>query len=340
MAHELYMSADGTAAAAYGQEPAWHRLGVEMPTEMSVEDALRYSRLADWNVRKTPLYTLDVHPVTGEETYLPVPERFGMVHDNPFTREAEAFPAAVGSYYEAFQNEVKFEVLQNLVSENDLRISAAGALRGGTQTFLSMRVPDTMQVGGQDPVDLFVTALNSHDGSTPFTLLVSPVRVVCANTQAAALGSHRGIYKIRHTKSGKIKIEEARRALDLSFAYMDEFEAEAERMISESLTTDEFHKIITREFGPAQDASPRIVANAEARIDEWMHLWSASPTNADIRGTRWAGYQVFTEWHDHYAKVNGGGNEDYTRALRSIGEPVMSAKERAFDLFRVPAKVG
>ncbi len=41
--------------------------------------------------------------------------------------------------------------------------------------------------GTQDRTELYLAALNSHDGSSKFTFLVTPIRIVCANTQSAAL---------------------------------------------------------------------------------------------------------------------------------------------------------
>jgi hypothetical protein len=49
-----------------------------------------------------------------------------------------------------------------------------------------MKLPDTMLIGGIDAVEWYIVARNSHDGTSAFRLLISPVRVVCANTQALA----------------------------------------------------------------------------------------------------------------------------------------------------------
>jgi len=60
-----------------------------------------------------------------------------------------------------------------------------------------MRLPDTMLIGGIDPVDLYIVACNSHDGTSAFRLLISPVRVVCGNTQALAIAG-----RSRRSRSG------------------------------------------------------------------------------------------------------------------------------------------
>ena len=61
-----------------------------------------------------------------------------------------------------------------------------------------------------------------------------PVRVVCANTQYAALRNHLSSWSIRHTRNAKAAVQAARDTLGLTFAFVEAFEAEAERMINTS----------------------------------------------------------------------------------------------------------
>jgi len=58
-----------------------------------------------------------------------------------------------------------------------------------------------------DPVDLNIAALNSHDGSSAFRLMITPIRVVCANTQRAALRHNVAHVSIRHTTNAKAAVQ-------------------------------------------------------------------------------------------------------------------------------------
>ncbi|MBK6311127.1 MAG: DUF932 domain-containing protein [Candidatus Microthrix sp.] len=89
------------------------------------------------------------------------------------------------------------------------------------QVFVTMRLPEHLTIGGTDRVDLNIAALNSHDGYSAFRVLITPVRVVCANTQHAALRNHLSSWSIRHTRNAKTAVQAARDTLGLTFAYVD-----------------------------------------------------------------------------------------------------------------------
>ena len=302
MAHQLETWSSGTASFVSARQHAWHQLGVVLPEQFDAAQAMQHAKLGGWNVRKEQL-TTTVITADGVST-LPVPEAFASVRTNPVTGAPEVL-GVVGTAYTPIQNEEHARMLDLLVDESGAHFETAGSLRGGRQVFITMRMPQTMRIGGHDPVDLYLIALNSHDGSSAFRLLVSAVRVVCANTQAAALRSARASFSIRHTRNASGQIEEARQALGLTFAYAEQFQAEADAMIAQSMTDAEFEQIITGTWAaPAQPSTSsrgakRSKAIADDRRDALVHLWRHSPTNEQIRGTRWAAYQAVTEYVDH-----------------------------------------
>jgi Ni,Fe-hydrogenase III large subunit len=57
--------------------------------------------------------------------------------------------------------------------------------------------------------------------------LVTGVRIVCANTQAAAIAGARSSFGISHTGGARFAIQRARNALSLTWRYIEAFEAEA-----------------------------------------------------------------------------------------------------------------
>jgi phage/plasmid-like protein (TIGR03299 family) len=330
MAHEIETHGN-RAAAVFARKDAWHKLGTTLPDVFTAEDAMRVGHLGGWNVRKTPLSTTEI---TGDGvTTVEVGGHFATVRTNPFTGATEPL-GVVGEGYRPIQNEEHCEVLNQLVDDSGAIFDTAGSLRGGRQVFVSLKLPQTMRIGGTDRVDVNIVALNSHDGTSAFRLLVTPVRVVCANTQAAALANHSASISIRHTASARARVAAARDALGLSFAYVQEFEAQAERMIQQAMTDAEFHALTAEVFGtPERDAAPRTLTAYRERQNTLMSLWGDANTQANIRHTVWAGYQAVAEYVDHYAPVRTRLDKATARAARVLTatEPTR-IKTRAWQL--------
>lgn len=323
MAHQIETHGE-KAAALFAPTDAWHRLGTTVRDRaFTAEEAMRLGHLGGWSVRKVPLTANEVTPEG--VTTIDAPG-FATVRTNPFTGEAEAL-GLVGRSYMPLQNEEHAEFLNLLADESGAVFDTAGSLRGGRQVFLTMQLPEPMQVGGQDRVDLNIAALNSHDGSAAFRILITPVRVVCANTQTAALRRHEASFSVRHTRNAKAAVQQARDALGLTFAYATEFEAEAEQMIQTAMTDAQFDALVTEVFGAGTaDATPgptpagaRTATKAEQqRRERLTFLFQEADTQAAIRGTAWAGYQAVAEYVDHYAPVRTRGDLAAARATRLL----------------------
>ena len=315
MAHQIE-TYGSEVAAIFARTDAWHRLGTTVRGRaFTAEEAMTLGRLGGWRVRKVPLTAHEV--ATDGMTTIAAPG-YATVRDNPFTGQAEAL-GVVGAGYEPLQNEDHADFLNNLADQSGAVFDTAGSLRAGRQVFITMQLPDTLQIGGTDEVDLNIAALNSHDGSGAFRILVTPIRVVCANTQAAALAAHASSFSIRHTRNAKTAVAAARDALGLTFDYVEAFEAEAERLIQTALTDGQFEDLIEATFGPLDlDATERTKQADADRHDVLSYLFHDADTQAGIRGTAWAGYQAVAEYVDHYAPVRAKNDAATARASRLL----------------------
>lgn len=315
MAH--YIETHGSQAAAlFARKDPWHRLGTTVQGEaFTAEDAMHLGHLGGWDVRKIPLTASEI--TENGVTTMPVPG-YATVRTSPFTSRPEAL-GVVGSGYTPLQNEEHAEFLNRLADESGAIFDTAGSLRGGRQVFVTMRLPKSLMVGGCDRVDLNIAALNSHDGNSAFRLLITPVRVVCANTQHAALRDHVSSWSIRHTRNAKAAVQAAREALGLTFAYAEEFEREAERLINMTMTDEQFHHLVAASFGTTPEDAPAQARNAaRERSGRLSHLFHHADTQAGVRGTAWAGYQSVVEYVDHFAPVRTKGDTTQARATRLL----------------------
>lgn len=338
MSHELETFSDGTTAFVSAREDAWHRLGTVLPGNFTAEEALRVAKLGDWNVRKAELYVR----LLGSNgfTEVPVPGKFVTVRTNPVTGEDEIIGlrtenhGVVGTVHQPFQNESLCAFLNALVDESGAHLETAGSMNDGANIFVTAKLPKDLLVGGVDPINLNIAVLNNHTGQAAIRGLVTPTRIVCANTQRAAIANALSSFKIRHTITAAQRVDEARRALGLTWKYVESFEAEAEKLIQKSLTDAQFDEIVKDLWTPpAADAPSRSITLDKARSDELHRLFADADTNANIRGTAWAGYQSITEYLDHFVPVRSRGvDKDLARAERAASGEYDSTKSKAFDL--------
>lgn len=327
MAHNLDTT-NGTVSYVGAREDAWHHLGVTLPGRFTAEQAMAYGNLGGWNVRKTPVST-----ILEDGRYLPVPGRYATVRDNPLIPGQVDVLGSVGGSYTVIQNEAHADFLNALVDESGAHFETAGAIDGGRKVFVTMKVPTHINVGGVDRVESYIAAVNSHDGSTAFQVMVTPVRIVCQNTLNLALGNHSHSFRMAH-RSGAANarvVQVARQALDLTFGYLDEFQAEAERLINTTMTQVTFEQMVQKAFGAPEDAAAQAITRAENKIAEMERLFADSVTHEGLRETAWAGLNALTEWADHYSPARGDSKSE-VRAARALLDPAF--KNRAFALVK------
>jgi phage/plasmid-like protein (TIGR03299 family) len=329
MPHHIEIHGDGTASFASARIDAWHRLGTIARDAMTAEEAMNLAYLSGWDVRKLPLTTTEV--TERGVTSIELPDQFATVRTNPKTSGTE-YLGVVGANYTPVQNEQHCELLNTLVDESGAHFETAGSLKGGRHVFVTMRLPQTMRIADTDAVDLYIAGCNSHDGSSAFRLLVTPTRIVCANTQAMALDNARTSYSIRHTAGAKGRIAQARKALGLVWRYAEEFERAAERMINETLTIGAFEKVCHELWPIEPNPSTRTKNNHDRRSTTLRYLFTEADTQANIRGTAWAGLQAVGEYLDHYAPAKTP--EARAHRVLTSGD-LTNLKQRAFELLAV-----
>lgn len=335
MAHELEVFEDGTAAFASARQDAWHQLGTVVDHTMTAEEVITTAHLDGWNVRKAPI-TVNVDGVK-----IKVDDQFATVRDHPVTGKPDVL-GFVGNWYEPIQNEDLAELLNGLVDESGAHFETAGSLRGGTEVFVTMKLPNHIEVGGVDRVDTYIAALGCHNGSRRNKVLVTPVRIVCANTQTAAIKGAVASHEITHTQSASERMGDVRESLGMTFKYMDAFAEEAERMINTPMREVDFVNKIRKIFPEhKRSVTERSHKSYENKIFELRQLFTGSETNETIRGTRWAGYQAVTEWLDHFSAVRVGDDPlgvqaADARALKTLTHhQTIGHKVRAFNALAV-----
>jgi len=317
MAHNLEQFEDGTTAFFTAREVAWHKLGVVTDGALDAETALRSAQL-DWEVIKSdePVTTLVPLYNKKDKTETVVhADRFMTYRYHPKTHKADAL-GVVGSRYTPVQNAEAFSFLNYVADESGAVFETAGSINNGRKVFMTMKLPQALNIGGVDLIDMYLMAWNTHDGSSSFSVAVTPIRVVCQNTLSAALSAAKRKFTVRHTASATGKIQAAREALGITFKYTEEFEREAELLLSQAITDKEFAKLVELAIPLNDPDSPRGVTMAEQARGVLTALWKA-PTQANVKNTKWAAYNTFAEYSDWAKPVRSKDNET-ARAERIV----------------------
>ena len=321
---------DGTAAFFSNREIPWHRLGVITDGAQNVEDALRLAQL-DWTVYKSDEPVQVPVPNATGVTMVSTPGRYITYRDHP--KLGLQGLGVVGEQYTVIQNKEAFDFLNALTHESGAVFETAGSLFDGRQVFVSMKMPQHISIGeGTDTVDLYLVCSTSHDGSKAFTVFITAVRPVCANTVQFGLQSAVSKWHIKHTSNVKGKVQQARESLDMVVEYQSAFQTEVDRLVSEPMSTQEFRTFTERLMPTSDKMSTLQIMRAEQSREQLFGLWNA-PTQGNVKGTRWAAFNTVTEWADWVKPVKAGKrDEDLVRAERVFMGGVEPIKQKAYAL--------
>ena len=335
MAHDIDNTA-GRYSFADSRTDAWHGLGQKIGHTMTPDEALAAAHMAGWNVRKEPLVAEIEHPLWGA-VKMPVEGKFVVVRDNPHTLQPEPL-GIVGSFFAPTQNEETTELLMDITESAGAPIETIGALNGGRQTFVTMLMPNHIELehhGFKDTTEVYIAVLNNHDGQGKLRAIISPVRIVCANTQRLAESVAVSSVALRHTSGMGDRLAEVRRLLGITFRYIDVFQLEMDALIKAERDDEWVRAVLNDVFDLAGADSERARNSRIERVSEVMELMRVSPSITPVAGTAYAGYNAVTEFADHFMPVNTKGDKTAARQLRTVtGPEVATLKSRASTAFR------
>lgn len=190
-------------------EPAWHRKGTILDHAFTAEEAMIHANMG---------YVVALAPIYAKLNDDPKDPNRGVLLENNFatfrTDTKEVF-GVVGNRYEVVQNTAAFSFFDSIVGEKKAIYETAGVLGIGETIFLTAKLPDNIVLPGNDIIENYLIFTMSHDGTKPVTALLTPTRVVCANTLAIAMSNGYNRVVIKHTKSALDKIKEAGKLMGL-----------------------------------------------------------------------------------------------------------------------------
>ena len=325
MAHEIEII-NGNASFFSHREPAWHTLGTITSHALTLDDALVTAGL-DWQVYKTEesasstvLSDAGVHTVTVDGKYVTYRDHKDLGRQGL---------GIVGPQYQVIQNRQIGELVEQIVDQSGGIWETGGSLYGGRRVFMSIKMPDSMMVGGQDATDLYIVVASSHDSTLSVTAITTAVRVVCNNTFSLALADASSKYVFRHSGDASFKIQEAREALALTFTYQHEYEKAMEQLLATPMSDTDFAAFTTTLLPTSQHTRIATIRaeNVRATLTE---LWT-SPTQNIGHRTAYGALNTVTEY-DQWYKATKGPENTITRAIRNLTSDTAQLSRKATTL--------
>ncbi len=283
MGHNLNI-VNGRASMMYVREVPWHRLGTRLDKPATAAEAIEAAGLG-FSVEKMALKTNDPE--------LPVDAHFATVRTDTWQ-----VLGVVGSRYSIIQNRDAFATFDALVGEGEAIYHTAGVLGKGERIWLLAKLPDYIRVNGADFVEKYLLLTNSHDGSGPVRVKLTPVRVVCENTLALALNGEEQEVRVRHTAQAGARLKEAREILGLTNKLYGELDRIFNSMSEKHIDGKSLAGYVNAVFPNVSDSGDRgrIIKTREKVLE-----LAETGRGAELsRGTVWGAYNAVTEFVDHY----------------------------------------
>ena len=273
----------------------WHGLGTEINQDTSFWDAFELAGL-DWEVDTKPLFTGDGEKVSHRAAY--------RVSDGRIL-------GIVGKRWTPLQNRDAFEVFEPLVDAGEMVIHTAGSLRNGERIWALCQLnQDNSEIVAGDEVAKFVLLSNGHDGKLAVHFGFTPIRVVCANTEALARGSKASkLVRVRHSRFVKQNVQDLRNVMNFA---NQEFEATAEQyryLASKGINSEDLDKYIKIVLGIGEKSADEMTTRSKNIVSSIEDLFESGRGSdiAGVRGTYWGAYNAVTEYLN-YSKGRTANN--------------------------------
>ena len=294
----------------------WHGLGVVLDKHpKTIEEAITAAGL-DWEVKQCPVAAVVEKFDDGS---MSVDELAGyMANIRSDTGKALGI---VTKRYQPVQNLAAFSFLAGIFG-SEMHFETAGSLMNGRRVWVLMKIPSWIEIGG-DPIGQFAFISNSHDGKSSVLAAVTPVRIVCANTEAAALRLAKGVhaqrtYTIRHLGDMTQKIAEARNVMQVTTRYYQIFKTVGDKLATVKIS-DRRAKTYIEKLLPVDDGQgDRAARNRQEARETVMRILKGESEGGDTTGnapgTAWTFYNAATEYADWYRGEKKAGGR-FQRAL-------------------------
>ena len=187
----LLGNAIGQGAYA-GKLPAWHRLGNVYPDGFTFREKLNETGMG-YNILTRPMGA-----IMPDNTVYATGNMVLMREPTPLD-PAWKMLGVCSQHYGYFQNTEIADLMDDMATQTGWDQATMGAIGNGHNVFMTLDA-GTHNVAGED-ILLYASYVSNRDGRNADYLLMSPIRIVCVNTQHAAFGAAKSKITMQHSST-------------------------------------------------------------------------------------------------------------------------------------------
>jgi phage/plasmid-like protein (TIGR03299 family) len=220
--------------------------------------------------------------------------------------------------YEPVFNRDLREFAEIVQGESGASVAGSWSIKGGAVVGLQLQDGTYAMPGDPSDYQDFFVLGNSFDGSLPFLLHPTQVRIICQNTFYRALRerSKGGLgYVFKHTAGITAKVKEAQQAIQLAYQDRRKFLEWGEKLLKTPANQESFVAALIRDTESELEAAQQAVEEAR----ETLRGVIGRATNDHIRDSAWGLFNAGVEYLDHFEKRRNTKNAKQAKMLRTIG---------------------
>lgn len=209
------------------------------------------------------------------------------------TDTGRIFHSGMSHQYQPIQNRDALSFIKDLAetSGKPLELVSGGTWKHGAQTYAQIKMGES-SIGRNngDIIEKNITFMNSHNGTYSMRVVLTPLRIFCANqvptlNEIMAQGGAEISFKIRHSSNSIIRMEELREQLKIvDHEFLNTVE-EYNKLASIKTTEDYVEAVLADVFGDKQTDQEK--KNFDLRLNDSIARFRNADSGRTDRGTAW-----------------------------------------------------
>lgn len=300
----LDVNANGETAFMASRVRPWHANGTFLEEGLFSTGAALMAAHCDWEIKKVRsrfVFDDDAEISESNPVIMGEDDQFQVMRTDTRTSLGQ-----VGRLWTTIQNKDAFKFMEEFGEP----FETIGSFRGGRRVFASMRLPHTMTVdvsGVNEIIQMYIVAINHHDGNGGLKLYVTPYRIECMNLERMAVNGAVTSWTVKHTPGYENALAEAQKSLRLVDRYAAAWSRDENKLAQRDVKDTEIADVIADIWDMDEDDKAQKQKNAAARVMDIMDRWAVEQDRCGK--TAYALERAITGHVDHAADRRPRGEQ-------------------------------